>query len=563
MAAGGAGVIIPQSIDFNTLNIKKQEEIINKFSDLKNALNENDKKLIEEQIKTRKQEKDFQKSQTQLNNIIYPRPIEKIKKKLYLEYDKWIIKGKFFKSLKGIFKAIAKMATGAGGWLMDFLEFLFILALLGPKFAASLLNMIVNLIIMLANIIIPMIPGVIKTFMDLIFKIVPPLFKKLVQTIFPMIGKALDEIFKGTMLYGFGQKLFGKDGILTKFFSGIADKIPYLLMFMLGLKALMVIMALNPIGLAVAALTALYLLFTNDTIKEVTQNWLDDWDKFGENFKKDWDRTFGDILPSIDSISSSFNNLSSSVINGFTEATNFISKGWQSLNDIWSDINNTWIKDLYSLGEDIAMFFTVVIPGFFTSLPGYLTKLGKKYILKPIFKFFINLGKGILNYLEPILNPGKFIKEKAASTWQNVKQTGKDILMSIVQSEFAKTIGKAFKWLEEQFFTLGDLIAAVKEHVYSPTKILSHADASKLLRLVNKANMASQLEKAGVILNEGEKTAIATETGDRLADVIEKILLRKDVNRTEVVRRVESVYFGGESQNATNALRNAMKIEIK
>jgi len=156
------------------------------------------------------------------------------KNKMNKMYDKWLIKGNFFKNVITNLKDIAKgVWDAAEGWIIKLLKFLFIMAIFDPdgKFLASIMDMITKAVVWLINKLAEYLPRIVKSFINLVVNVFPPLLVKMVQGIFPAIGKLFESFAESLQkdypiigwIFKQVAKLFAEDGILYKFFSFLAS----------------------------------------------------------------------------------------------------------------------------------------------------------------------------------------------------------------------------------------------------------------------------------------------------------------------------------------------------
>lgn len=475
MAAGGAGgnegTLIPQSLDFATIASDVKKSLKQNFNTIKEFIDKKSQDFLKREIEAEDKAEAFRKSQEQLNKLMNPNPLVKARNKLTVECDKWIVKNKLIKGVSTGLKGILQGLKGlAGGGIGAFIETLFILALLGPKFAASLLRMVVNLIIMLARIIIPMIPGVIKTFIDIAFEVIPPLFLQLVNTIFPMIGEAIDKIFMNSPLVGIGKYLFGEDGVVTKFFRAISGFIPYFLMLIAGIKVVMGIMsivsAITPIitGLFTAIKIFFFVIkgfamfmMANPIVLIITGivlaliaiwKWGDKILAFIEGLPEFLGKKFGVVGRIIGETINIFLTplkIVIKLIQAFKKGG--VSEVWKVIKDmaqaVWDGIK--WIGQ--GIWNGILAFIDIYV--------GIFKWIGK--VLIKAIKFYINLViKVIKTVFDVFTNPGKYI-DKAKEGLTKLGEKGSAILGD-VRAWFSKTLGEVFEWLQDKFYGFGELI---------------------------------------------------------------------------------------------------------
>lgn len=229
---------------------------------------------------------------------------------------RWVVVGEWFKNSLGFLKDAAK---AAGGWIVDLLKFLVFFAMFGEGFLESLINWIISIFMMVAQMLITAIPiafnalaKLIPTLVNIFIKMLPVvmkmlkvLFKILFHDIAPALGKAfamvigaLAEEFKDVPVIGqllkFMNFMIGSSAALQKVIGSlivvglILGKLGLLGPLFSGLGA--VIGALSaPVLAVIAAIAALVAIFV---FAEEIVSWFDNsFDKFFEKMG-----TFGTIL---------------------------------------------------------------------------------------------------------------------------------------------------------------------------------------------------------------------------------------------------------------------------
>lgn len=210
----GGGMLIPQNLD-----AKQKEQLLENFDELIDYVSEGNRVRLEELKATEdtkeriKQENERkEKADEQLRKILTPKTsIGKMQEKLTKTYHKWLVKKNFFKNVGNWLKTLAE---NAGGWLMNLLKLLFVLAIFDPKgvFLKSILNFITKMVVQFINIIIERLPGIIKTMWNIFWDVLVPGFANM--------GKAI------------GEAIFGADSILSKIFEAIGGLIPIVVVAM-------------------------------------------------------------------------------------------------------------------------------------------------------------------------------------------------------------------------------------------------------------------------------------------------------------------------------------------
>ena len=232
---------------------KKGKDITKFLEDIEELIKDGNESITDEEkvwAEYLRKEKTLQDTQKKLDNLQlkYNSPaIYKMKSKMTKTYDKYLANGQWFKSS---LKAFIGLGKKAGSLLMDILKFIFLMAIFDPKgkFLKSILHFILGMVKWFAKILGEYLPAIIATMVDLIFNVLPPILKDIVSSLSDIIYDMFTEMMKkmpdGPMksVMGFIQSGFGKDGIVTKFFTMLADWFPQILILLGALKVMSVIM---------------------------------------------------------------------------------------------------------------------------------------------------------------------------------------------------------------------------------------------------------------------------------------------------------------------------------
>ncbi len=174
-------------------------------------------------------------------------------------YDKFLIKGKFFKNVLGNLKDIAKgVWDSAEGWIFKLLKLLFVLAIFDPdgKFLTSIMDFLTKALIWVIELLAKMLPRIVKTFVFLLTKVLPKALIKMIAALFPAIGGMFDTFAKSIekdypaiawMFKKIGE-MFKKDGLLYNFFTFLAKNLPLIVGLFVGVRIAKFFSFLGPIG---------------------------------------------------------------------------------------------------------------------------------------------------------------------------------------------------------------------------------------------------------------------------------------------------------------------------
>jgi len=199
----------------------------------------------------------------------------KLKNKATTYLNKFLVKKKW---LQNVGKSLKTMAQNAGSWIMQLLKFIFVMALF-PGLMTTIINIVTNVVTSIINFITPWIPIIAKRMIKIITETLPNALKTAIGKIFPAIGRMLkawaDELKENSPFFGWAvekvSELFGKDGMLTNFFKGLAGLTPFFIgagiFIKLIMKAMPVFTVLNGIlgkmgGLLFKLTTKLFPEFT-------------------------------------------------------------------------------------------------------------------------------------------------------------------------------------------------------------------------------------------------------------------------------------------------------------
>ena len=204
--AEAAGMVIPKAtstgvqelknIDLTSSTIEVMLETFFKFSK-------------KDQERMTKQLESVMEYNKQISDYTKPDPKqETIKKKLSKYYQKWFLQKDFLKMIGGFFK---KLIDRAGGWLMDLLKMLFLLAIFDPKgkFLNSIMNFLIGILETVLRTIINWLPAIAKRMWNLFWDELVPGFGRL--------GKMI------------GDTLSGKDSLLGSILEKVGKAVPVLI----------------------------------------------------------------------------------------------------------------------------------------------------------------------------------------------------------------------------------------------------------------------------------------------------------------------------------------------
>jgi len=163
----------------------------------------------------------------------------KKKQKLVLAYEKYIIKGKFFKKVISGFKILAKASTG---WIIKLLGFLMLLSVFDKNgsFITSIIGMLSGFIVKAIVIIARMLPNIIRTMMSLVPVIADALFRaasgirEALVNMFRTFGEELPEGSLLQVIMEFGLWILESEGPITKVFKFFKDHALILMKVLVG-----------------------------------------------------------------------------------------------------------------------------------------------------------------------------------------------------------------------------------------------------------------------------------------------------------------------------------------
>jgi hypothetical protein len=226
---------IPRTIE--GLSPKKQEKALEAIEGIEGLLTQSqrrDLKVAQQKVEAEKayKERDKQikillKNVNSDGSIFSTRQIKflRMQNKLTLYYDKYLRQNKFLELAK---KGITSFMKSAGDNFFKSLMGLLALAFLGPELLNSLIDMFTSIVLIIFDLIIAIAPTLFRLITRMLFDVLPKAIIRLIDKLFPEIGKRIDQIFKGTMLEGLGESLFGAKGAFTGLFKAIGPLIPIL-----------------------------------------------------------------------------------------------------------------------------------------------------------------------------------------------------------------------------------------------------------------------------------------------------------------------------------------------
>jgi len=256
-----------------------------------------------------------------------------IKDRLLKVYDKYIVKGQFFKKMYNWMKDMVKKLTAlAGNWLFKILGFLLLMAVIDPNgtLLQSILRMIVNMVIWFIRVFARMLPSLIVTIINLITEVFPRIIRDLMGALIPALHSAFQNLSRDlekdfpflARIFGWLAAAFAPNSPLSKFLTETLPKIfPFLLigfmifgviaklipLFMV-LKAVILFLG-GPITLIIAGIIALGILIYTfwDDIKAFFQNL---WGAISGFFVGIWESISGFFVSVWTGISSFFSGIS-------------------------------------------------------------------------------------------------------------------------------------------------------------------------------------------------------------------------------------------------------------
>jgi hypothetical protein len=223
------------------------------------------------QNRSEKLQQDSAKEEEKIRKIledVNPKKNTKTKNKLLETYEKWVIKNKWFQKSTKFFETVGE---GAGHWLMDILKFVLMLAIFDPegKFLMSILGFIGKMAMKLIEILVKWLPIIVQRMVHIIDVVIPTILKKIIMGVFPLIAQMFKNAAKnfpkdsvlGKLFTWLGEA-FGSKGILTRFFTFLADHFKYILIILAAFKVLSIIIGfivplISVIGTIVGVLTTI------------------------------------------------------------------------------------------------------------------------------------------------------------------------------------------------------------------------------------------------------------------------------------------------------------------
>lgn len=371
----------------------------------------------------------------------------KMKEKLSIAYDKWIVKGKFFKKALGSLRSIA---SRGGFWFFRLLKLLFLLAIFDPKgkFLSSILRFLTKILVWVIRIIAKNLPTLIMTMVKLVTEIIPALLKEVINAVFQALSDMFinwakriekESPFLAKVLRFIGE-LFGKDGLLRKFFVAIAGAFPIIFAIMgviaIGAKLLGPIMLLAKVLKFLifkaiipffGALKALALFLLANPIVAVIAGIIIAFIailKWGDKIQKWIDDTFGK-----DSIFSTVFRFIHSVVKTVWK---FIKSVFGAFITFFKDIKRVGLgKALLNLGKNLLKAIWGLVKGLAKALWGLVKGIGKA-----IWGGIKSLGKSIAGWAK-----GKWAEAKR--NWAIAKAKAKELAR--------KGAAKVSSFLEKNF----------------------------------------------------------------------------------------------------------------
>jgi hypothetical protein len=229
-----AGLTIP----LNSNTDKQVLEVVTNINDMLFVQLKKSQKKQAEQIKIERDNQilAIQREKREKENESKEKNRITLRDRIYKQYDKWIVKGAFFKklgtSLTNISKGIANFAKN--NWFTMLMGLLMIM-LFDPegKFLLSILDFIISMALMLINVIAKYIPKLIQTAIFIITKVLPEALRRIVSALFPAIGKMFTdwaEMLKKdypviSWIFETIGNAFKKDGAIYKFGMWLANNI--------------------------------------------------------------------------------------------------------------------------------------------------------------------------------------------------------------------------------------------------------------------------------------------------------------------------------------------------
>lgn len=160
---------------------------------------------------------------------------QRIREKLTLHYEKWFIKGKFFKRVADGFK---RLIAASASSFMKFLKLLLLFSVF-PGLLDAIINIFINVAVMFVNILAKHIPRIVMTAIRIITEVLPRAWMRIVEAIFPALSRMFYEWARHAtgilkpILEALGNFFGNKE--VQEFFKGLGKLIPYFIAIWAGL----------------------------------------------------------------------------------------------------------------------------------------------------------------------------------------------------------------------------------------------------------------------------------------------------------------------------------------
>lgn len=444
----------------------------------------------------------------------------KIKNKLTTEYQKWIIKRKFFGTLMGSLKDIA---SNAGGWLKTLFKFLFV-ATLFPKLLPMLINLFINILNFVLKYIIKFIPRMVKMFIKIFTEILPKAVIQIVKTIFPTIsimfrdwGRKMEKEFPALSKISKGlSNIFGKDGFLTKF---VLNHIPFIIGLGIASKLLGFRRILSLVSKSITSASKILFKFSRNIIQWFSPK------RFSAETGK---LVAGQGRKVITKLSGLFLTALMSPIGLIVGAIGLIAlKVYETIN-IWRKNWSKIVKGWKIIKKGVSLVIKQIIKfGKFIwdSTVGNIRKFFEWIyrIFEPAIKVIKKIGDAIKSVIDPIWRTLKKVLEPLFNLLEPVMRGLKSVLMSI-WNFMDRTLFAGFRWIKNSISNIIDFFVVFNK--LGPFGILNREKREKAFAVQKLIRKSEEAKETGNI--RYTRSIVHKAAFDQAAF---EQLMREDINK--------------------------------
>jgi phage-related protein len=385
--------------------------------------------------------------------------ISKIRLNLFKVYDKYIIKGEFFKkTLAGLTVIGKRLADMAGNWFMKILGFLMIMSIIDPKgtMLKSIFGMISKIVVKIINKIIEYLPTLIEKMGVLINDVLPKLILAIVEPFKDLLGEdsvaykffsevlptAAPTLLKIFLAVGAFMKVWpiivmigkvlGVIGSIISFIWGMAQLIGFIFQVSIALVA--------GIAIAVIALGVLIYVYW-DEIKAFF-SWLGNKimeiaSSIGAFFSGLWDGIVDGVSSAIDSVFGFFSDFFKWYVGLYVKAWGAIINFGKKLIDWFKGLPSRIFSSMKDLGKWIGVLFTKLLDK--------ITEFGNKLLswVQTLWEGVKNSIGSIFSWLsDKVLDAINLIADIFTGIWNRITEG-----LSFVATSIFGIFSGIFKWL--------------------------------------------------------------------------------------------------------------------